>query len=239
MDLKVLGSSSKGNCYILDNGSEALMIEAGVDFRRVKKALGYDLSRLVGGAITHEHKDHSRYVGDVLKAGVRTLALPSVFENIKNTVFAKTIEDGKGYILGRFKIAPFTVRHDVPCVGYLISHPEIGRLLFATDTMSIDYSFSNLRYVMIEANYADDILQERIASGSVLPSMRSRLYHTHMEIGTTKRILQSFKPTPDLVVLIHLSDGSSDENRFVDEVKAATGTMVMAAKAGMTINLGY
>ena len=91
--------------------------------------MGYDLSRLVGCVITHEHKDHSRYVGDVLKAGVRTLALPSVFENIKNTVFAKTIEDGKGYMLGRFKIAPFTVRHDVPCVGYLISHPEIGRLL--------------------------------------------------------------------------------------------------------------
>ena len=95
MDLKVLGSSSKGNCYILDNGSEALMIEAGVDFRKVKRALGYDLSRLVGCVITHEHKDHSRYVGDVLKAGVRTLALPSVFENVKNTVFAKTIEDGK------------------------------------------------------------------------------------------------------------------------------------------------
>ena len=239
MDLKVLGSSSKGNCYILDNGSEALMIEAGVDFRRMKKALGYDLSRLVGCVITHEHKDHSRYVGDVLKAGVRTLALPSVFENIKNTVFAKTIEEGSGYVLGRFVVIPFHVRHDVPCVGWLISHPDMGRMLFVTDTMSLDYRFSNLNYVLIEANYADDILQERIVSGSVLPSMRTRLYHTHMEIGTTKRILQSFKPTPDLVVLIHLSDGSSDENRFVDEVKAATGTMVMAAKAGMTINLGY
>ena len=29
MELIVLGSSSKGNCYILDDGSEALILEAG------------------------------------------------------------------------------------------------------------------------------------------------------------------------------------------------------------------
>lgn len=30
MQLKVLGSSSKGNCYLLDNGKEALAIECGI-----------------------------------------------------------------------------------------------------------------------------------------------------------------------------------------------------------------
>ena len=37
MELRVLGSSSSGNCYILDNGNEALIIEAGIRFIDVKK----------------------------------------------------------------------------------------------------------------------------------------------------------------------------------------------------------
>lgn len=240
MDLKVLGSSSKGNCYILDNGSEALMIEAGVDFKRIKKALNFDLAKLVGCVITHEHKDHSRSVDDVLNAGIRTLALPSVFETAKNKIFARDIEIGKGYKLGNFKIMPFDVRHDVPCVGYLISHPDLGRLLFATDTASIDYSFKSLSHILIEANFADDILQGRIDSGHVPAAMRSRLYHTHMELQTTKQILKSMDlSSVDLILLIHLSDGSSDEARFVQEVKEATGRMVLAAHDNMTIKLNY
>ena len=45
MELKVLGSSSSGNCYILDNGSEALIIEAGIRFMEVKKALDFNISK--------------------------------------------------------------------------------------------------------------------------------------------------------------------------------------------------
>lgn len=40
MELKVLGSSSNGNCYILDNGKEALILEAGVRFQEVKRLWG-------------------------------------------------------------------------------------------------------------------------------------------------------------------------------------------------------
>ena len=39
MELKILGSSSAGNCYLLDNGKETLMIECGVSFRKVSVSL--------------------------------------------------------------------------------------------------------------------------------------------------------------------------------------------------------
>ncbi len=39
MKLTVLNSNSKGNCYILQNEHEALVIECGVKFSEVKKAL--------------------------------------------------------------------------------------------------------------------------------------------------------------------------------------------------------
>ena len=41
MVLKVLGSGSSGNCYILESDTEALIIEAGVPFLDVKKALDF------------------------------------------------------------------------------------------------------------------------------------------------------------------------------------------------------
>lgn len=37
MNLKVLGSGSSGNCYILENATEALVIEAGLPLMEVKK----------------------------------------------------------------------------------------------------------------------------------------------------------------------------------------------------------
>lgn len=41
MRLKVLGSGSSGNCYILENENEALIIEAGLPFMEVKKGTGF------------------------------------------------------------------------------------------------------------------------------------------------------------------------------------------------------
>ena len=46
MKLKVLGSNSLGNCYILENKDEALILEAGIKLVNVKKALNYNISRL-------------------------------------------------------------------------------------------------------------------------------------------------------------------------------------------------
>lgn len=55
MILKCLGSSSSGNCYVLDSGKEALIIEAGIDFKSVKVALDFNIRKIVGVVISHSH----------------------------------------------------------------------------------------------------------------------------------------------------------------------------------------
>lgn len=55
MKLKVLGSSSKGNSYLLETDSEALVLEAGINFSEVKKAVGFEIGKIRGVCITHEH----------------------------------------------------------------------------------------------------------------------------------------------------------------------------------------
>lgn len=239
MELKILGSSSKGNGYILETSSEALVIEAGCKLIEAKKAIGFNLSKIVGCIISHSHNDHAGYVQEYAKAGVVVLALSSVIESKKLTRNYKAIEIGKGYVLGNFKVFPFEVMHDVPCVGYLIEHPECGKVLFVTDTYAMQYRFTGVTHWLIEANYADDILTDNILEGRIPQAMRRRLLTSHMEINNTKEVLVSSDLSKTRnIVLIHLSDGNSDERRFIAECKAATGKCVVAANAGMVINFG-
>lgn len=241
MKLIILGSNSKGNCYILSNDREALIIEAGIRLSEVKKSLGFNISVIVGAVVTHEHNDHAGYLKDFIASGITVLALEDVFKSkdISETAsFTKRITPGKGYKVGEFKIIPFSVRHDVPCVGYLIDHPEMGKLLFVTDTMMLEYTFSGLNHILLEANYADSILNENIENGTVQPFFRERVMKSHMELGTTKEILQS----NDLsgvrnIVLIHLSGGNSNAKIFTEEVIKVTGKPVYAAVKGLKLDL--
>jgi len=106
-----------------------------------------------------------------------------------------------------------------------------------TDTFMSEHTFPGLNHIIIEANFADDILEENIRNGSVHPSMRPRLMQTHMEISTTINVLKANDLTNVInIVLSHLSSGNSDEERFIREVREATGKLVFAAKKGMELD---
>ena len=239
MVLKVLGSSSQGNCYILENKNEALIIEAGVRFIEVKKALGFDIRKVSGCLITHQHNDHAKYIKAMVESGFPTLALEEVW-TAKGVTGSRAycIERGKGYRFGRFKVLPFDACHDVPCVGYLIDHPETGRIMFLTDSCMCEYVFPGLNQVMIECNYSDAKLVEAINAGRTLPSQRERLMTSHMELNTCKGFLCANDLTNVAnIILLHLSDNNSDEKNFVSEVERQTGKVVYAAHTGLEIEL--
>ena len=43
MEIKVIGSGSSGNCYLIDDGRTALLLDAGVPFSAVQQAMdSYD-----------------------------------------------------------------------------------------------------------------------------------------------------------------------------------------------------
>lgn len=55
MFMKVVGTGSKGNCYLLGNDKEVLILEAGMPFIEVKKALDFKVSNIVGLIVSHGH----------------------------------------------------------------------------------------------------------------------------------------------------------------------------------------
>jgi phosphoribosyl 1,2-cyclic phosphodiesterase len=239
MQLHVIGSSSKGNCYILESSSEALILEAGCKLMEVKKALHWQLSKVVGCAVSHEHNDHAGYAAEYAAAGIKVLALPAVQQAkcIKRNAIA--VELGKAYKMGSFVLQPFEVMHDVPCVGYMVKQQELGKLVFFTDTFACKYRFKGVSTYMVEANYCDELLEANIEAGKVPMLLRNRLMTSHMELHNTIGFLRS----SDLssvrnIVLVHLSAGNAEAARFEEAVMAATGLPAVAAREGLTMEVG-
>lgn len=240
MKLTVLGSSSSGNSYILEASDGVLIIECGLPFIEVKKAIDFKIDRIVGAIVTHQHGDHAKYIAEYLKSAIRVCALKDVFDahTLKQRIFCKTIEPMHGYRIGTFKVFALPVEHDVPCVGFVIEHAEMGKMLFVTDTMMFEYRIENLSHILIEANYSDEVLNYNIENGITPTSMRSRLLQSHMEIKTTENILLSSNlDSVNEIVLIHLSNNNSDAEQFKQRIMQKTGKPVIIAKRGVTVEV--
>lgn len=243
MLLQVLGSSSKGNCYILRNENEVLIIEAGVKFKDVKLALDFDLSKIVGVISSHLHLDHSKYVNSFLSAGITVMAHKSVFDNQNiQSAFIKEIDHLKGYKIGGFKIFPMLVEHDVPCFSFIIMHEDIGKMLFVTDTRSFpqeyDVYLDYCQHFLIETNYSWDIIMDNYNKGTIGSYQLNRTPKTHLELNDAINILkrQNTKIIKD-IILLHLSSKNSNSKEFCTTVQREIGAPTYAAKTGLIINL--
>lgn len=53
--LITLGSSSVGNCYIIDCDNEQLIIELGVSWKDILKGLDYNLTKVRACLVSHQH----------------------------------------------------------------------------------------------------------------------------------------------------------------------------------------
>lgn len=53
--IKTINTGSSGNCYLLMANKEVLVLDAGVPFKEVKIALGFNIRQISGVVVTHEH----------------------------------------------------------------------------------------------------------------------------------------------------------------------------------------
>lgn len=238
MVLKVLSSGSSGNCYILESDTEALIIEAGVPFKEVKVALGFNVRKIVGVVASHEHKDHSKYIAEYERAGIKTF-LPYEISNH---------ETAECNYMGNFRIKDFaltdkngTFKHtnpdgsECPCYGFYIAHKDIGSMVYISDTELVKWNFKKqkLNHILVEANYSDDLIDNEAVN-------REHVLRGHMSLQTALDFI-STNDNPALrnVVLLHLSDKNADSAEFLqktkDTVKYSTDCYI--AEKGLEVDL--
>jgi len=240
MELKIIGTGSQGNAYILSNGNEALLIECGVNINDIKKALDFDLSKVVGCIVTHEHGDHYKSIQKVLDLGINVYASQGTFNCEKFPSSGhrrKVIKAKQQFKVGNFTIMPFEINHDVAePLAFLISHPDCGITLFMTDTVYTKYVFPPLNNLIVEVNYDKEIIDEKYSQNSNNSFLRDRIINSHFSLENLKNMLLANDLTKvNNIVLIHLSDSNSNEKQFQKEVSDLTGKNVTVASNGMKI----
>lgn len=163
MNYKIISSCSTGNAVILKN---IILIDCGVTFKRLEKY--YKDLKIV--LLTHIHSDHFN------KTTIRKLAeerptlrfaccewlLKDLIECGVNKKNIDVLQIGTKYDYKAFKIVPVKLYHDVPQCGYRVLFDNY-KVFYATDTRTLDgISARNYDLYLIEGNYDEDEIQERI-----------------------------------------------------------------------------
>lgn len=231
--IKVVATGSKGNFYILKGGEEILLLECGIPIKEIKKALNFDLSKVVGCLLSHSHNDHCKAIQEVSKfTDVFTSkgTKEELQERFQLNRHCFEIEHNKPFEVGGFMIVPFNVQHDTKePLGFLIYHKDIGNIIFATDTYYLKYKFRNIDYALVECNYSEDILND-------LPEYRARLLKSHMSLENLKESLNTWDLSKTKkIVLIHISDSHGNAEKFEKEINELTGIETIVAGPGIEI----
>lgn len=241
LKIKSFGSGSSGNSYLIDDGNCQLMIEAGVPFRKLQTGMRFDFSRVVGCLISHEHRDHCKYVPQLIDStAIDFFSTQGTFKGMSDDPFLH-VEANDYYRfnflkyketlkIGTFYVTPFQTEHDViePC-GFLIDTIAGDRLVFITDSYYVKYNFPNVTHMMVEANYSKDVIDEKLTAGFDL-KRKNRLLESHFDFNQTKKFIKKNKSNRlQEVWLLHLSDSNSIEKNFKEETQQIVGVPVYIA----------
>jgi phosphoribosyl 1,2-cyclic phosphodiesterase len=229
-----LASSSKGNCYHVTDGKTALLLEAGIRYKDIQRALNFQVSSIAGCLISHEHGDHGKSAAEVMKAGIDVYASQGTLDALGLSGHrAKPIKAKQQFQVATWTILPFDVQHDVAePLGFLLANRTGDKLVFATDTYYIRYRFQGLTHIMVECNYSLRILDENIAAGRVPAVMKKRLLKSHFSLEHVKDFLRANDLSKvQEIWLLHLSDNNSDAALFKREIQELTGKQVFIAQS--------
>ena len=231
MEIKTLASSSSGNAYIVSEGDNSLLLECGISIDRIKRGSNWSLSRFAGCLVTHSHQDHCKAVRDVMASGVDVYCSAGTADFLNLSGHRLHIVKAKQqFCVGPWTVMPFDTQHDVAePLGYLIAAGN-EKLLFATDTYFLRYTFPGLTMIALEGNYDIDTLDANVEAGEVDLSRKSRLLRAHMSLEQCKKtLLANDLSQVKEIHLLHLSFQNADADRFKREIQRLTGKRVIVA----------
>src|SRR5690625_4633261 len=229
IEIKTLASGSSGNCYFVTDGVTPLILECGIRFKDIQKALDFKTSNLSGCLVSHEHKDHTKGLKDVVRAGIDCYMSQGTAdaEGLEHHRI-KVVENKVQFKIGTWTILPFDLQHHAAePFGFLPMNDQGHRLLSVTDTSYVRCKFSGLIYIMVERNYAIEILVLNIEHGIVPQVMKKRVVKSHFSLENGKEFLMANDlSNVQEIHLIHLSNNNGDPERFKREVQELTGKIV-------------
>lgn len=236
MKVTVIGSSSKGNSYAIEQDNEILLIECGMSYKEVIFAIKNKHRNVVGTLVTHEHLDHSKYTKDFLNKGLNVYASQGTMEKLElenHRRYKKLKAETVTKIGSNFTVIPFNIFHDVAePLGFLIHVKGYGNVVFITDSKLLPFKFNNIKLFMVEANYDINILKKNVETGKAHMDLAKRIIDTHNEVHTTVKFLQkNVTDTTQAIMLLHLSESNADKTQFTELFRKEFGKETLIAQS--------
>lgn len=244
MRLTVLASGSAGNGYLFEARHSALLVECGVKPEVMLRRSAVQLSQLAGALVTHEHGDHAGFADRYAALGVPIYASRGTLGALRFHPGARLrpVQAMQTFHAGEFTVRAFDTRHDAAePLGYIIEHPEAGRILFLTDTAFCPYDFRGLclDHMLVEANYDDGLLDANVANGVVDAARAARTRRDHMSLRDACELIRADQ-TAELktVLLVHLSSQNADAAEFARKAaETALFARIEVARGGLSLDL--
>lgn len=228
MKLKCIATGSTGNCYTLTSESgETLILDCGISIKEIKKGLNWNVKDVVGVLCTHKHLDHSKSVKDFKSMGI--------------PMFAPYVGDScKSMNMGEFTVKPFDLTTidrnwthtnvdgtSCPIFGFLITHKEMGRMLYITDCEVVKWKFKGINHILLGVNYDKDLIDRDTGKAN-------HVFRGHLSIDTACDFVKAnHSDILQNVIMCHLSSENADKDSFIEKMKnAVNGANVDVAEQG-------
>ena len=218
LEVCVLGSGSSGNAVFLRSEATAMLIDAGMSCREIKRRLasiGEDVAGLAGICVSHEHSDHisglpqlQKQFGISLFANSGTVEGASLRESHRACRWF-VFSNGSAFGVGDLRVEPFSVPHDAyDPVGFRV---ECGgaRVGVVTDagipTALMRQRLSDCDAVVIESNHDEQMVQDAERPWTLKQRILGRQGHlSNHQAGDVLEAVAG--PRLRQVYLAHLSD---------------------------------
>lgn len=227
MKLKCIATGSTGNCYTLtSNSGETLILDCGIPIKEIKKGLNWNIRNVVGCIVSHVHSDHSKSKQDFEQMGIPVFSpyrslKPMIIGDYKLKIqtFDLTTVDGRWTHTN-------SDGSECPCYGFLITHPEMGRMLYITDTELIKWRFKDINHILLGVNYDKDLI-DRDNTGKA-----NHVFRGHLSIDTACDFVKAnHSDSLQNVIMCHLSSENADKDSFIEKMKnAVNGATVDVAE---------
>jgi phosphoribosyl 1,2-cyclic phosphodiesterase len=212
--LYVLGSGSRGNCCAVESEGVGLLIDAGFSAREVERratAVGFDLGRIAGIILTHEHGDHAcGAAGLARRLKVPVLTAPGTWSRLGlGEAEHRPLGLCAEAELGPFVVAACPTSHDAAeSLAVVVRGSDGASVGVAYDlgraTAAVRYLLRNLTAIVLESNH--DEVQLRTSHYPPVVQRRIAGSGGHLSNRAAAELLRELHhPGLSVVVLAHLS----------------------------------
>ena len=226
MKIDIIASGSKGNCTAVYLGKVTILLDAGIGFKSIQRALNFE--NPTACLITHEHGDHAKIstISELLKRGTDVYLTKDTAEALKleNSHRLHLIEVGTRYEIADLKFFATSTFHDAAApVMFSIGTPNFI-VRYIVDTGEIPLKVAPADYLLIETNY----LENNLADSQIDPAQKERISKNHLSIEKVLHWLKRncFLERPKEIHLIHISKRHGNADFFRQMVQNAVGENV-------------